>query len=159
MKGEGIGHTPSETANIYLIDQKKVNDARLTKEIRQLQKESRKRDNKIKSLECDAKKRELVLKRRQDEVFFLSYCIHVIISTCICQLSALRRVKRNVPPAMHQSSVHSSTDSSTSGVGYSVLTAPVSDSTAGYSATVTFRQHHSRNGGKCIVNNVRVSAF
>lgn len=49
-------------------DQKKVDDARMTKEIRQLQKESRKRDSKIKSLESDAKRRELVLKRRQEEV-------------------------------------------------------------------------------------------
>ena len=50
------------------VDQKKLDDAKMTKEIRQLQKEGRKRDNKIKSLESDAKRRELVLKRRQEEV-------------------------------------------------------------------------------------------
>ena len=49
-------------------DQKKVDDARKAKEIRQLQKESRKRDNKIRTLESDARRRELVLKRRQEEV-------------------------------------------------------------------------------------------
>ena len=43
----------------------------MTKEIRQLQKESRKRDNKIRSLESDAKRREMVLKRRQDEVHII----------------------------------------------------------------------------------------
>jgi hypothetical protein len=40
----------------------------MTKEIQQLQKDSRKRDNKIKTLESDAKRRELVLRRRQEEV-------------------------------------------------------------------------------------------
>lgn len=106
-------------------NQRKLDDARTTKEIRQLQKEGRKRDTKIKSLETDAQRRELVLKRRQDE------------------LSALRREKRHVPhgrPATQQSSTHSSTGSSSSS-GLSVSAGPVSDGGAGYSATVTFRKH------------------
>lgn len=52
----------------FPADQKKVDDARKAKEIRQLQKESRRRDNKIKTLELDARRREIVLKRRQEEV-------------------------------------------------------------------------------------------
>ena len=63
---------------MYCIsDQKRLDDARMTKEIRQLQKESRKRDNKIKSLESDARRREVVLKRRQEEV--RRYGVH----TCV----------------------------------------------------------------------------
>lgn len=51
----------------------------MTKEIRQLQKDSRKRDNKIKSLETDAKRRELVLKRRQDEVCMWVPAVYVSV--------------------------------------------------------------------------------
>ncbi len=61
----------------FSLDQKKLDDAQKAKEIRQLQKESRKRDNKIKTLESDARRRELVLKRRQEEVrcvFWKLFC-------------------------------------------------------------------------------------
>lgn len=73
----------------FIIDQKKVDDARMTKEIRQLQKESRKRDNKIRSLESDAQRRELVLKRRQEEVCkVLHGCIKFQESIAIPALSS-----------------------------------------------------------------------
>lgn len=52
----------------YVTDQKKMDDARRAKEVRQLQKEGRLRDHKIKTLQLDAQRRELVLKRRQEEV-------------------------------------------------------------------------------------------
>lgn len=68
------GHLPSCLSTLYSshsTDQKKVDDAQKAKEIRQLQKESRKRDNKIRTLESDARRRELVLKRRQEEVLLV----------------------------------------------------------------------------------------
>jgi len=49
-------------------NQKKVEDARKSREMAQLKKETRKKEHRIKSLEADAKKREIVLRRRADEV-------------------------------------------------------------------------------------------
>lgn len=51
-----------------LVDVKKVEDGRKAKEMGQLRKEARKRDHQIKSLQSDARRREAVLKRRQEEV-------------------------------------------------------------------------------------------
>ena len=53
---------------MYNVDRRKMDDAKRTKEIRQLQKERRTKEHKIKLLESDAKRKELVLKRRQEEV-------------------------------------------------------------------------------------------
>ena len=50
------------------LDQRKVDSARVDKELAQLRKVTRKKDNQIKSLQSDARRRELVLKRRQEEV-------------------------------------------------------------------------------------------
>jgi len=54
--------------NRSYLDQRKMDDAKRTKEIRQLQKERRTKEHKIQLLESDAKRKELVLKRRQEEV-------------------------------------------------------------------------------------------
>lgn len=53
---------------VFTVDQKKLDDAKRNKEIRQLQKERRTKEHKIKLLESDARRKELVLKRRQEEV-------------------------------------------------------------------------------------------
>ena len=50
------------------VDHRKMDEAKRTKEIRQLQKERRTKEHKIQLLESDAKRKELVLKRRQEEV-------------------------------------------------------------------------------------------
>ncbi len=62
-------------------DKRKVADARVGKEMMKLQKESRNRDHKIKTLESDARRRELVLKRRQEEVKCIEVYIHLYMST------------------------------------------------------------------------------
>lgn len=69
---------------VFLIslDQRKVDSARVDKELAQLRKVTRKKDNQIKSLQSDARRRELVLKRRQEEVCIykeyidLPVCMH-----------------------------------------------------------------------------------
>ena len=48
--------------------QRKADDARRSREVAMLKKETRKKEHRIKSLEADARKRELVLKRRQEQV-------------------------------------------------------------------------------------------
>ena len=48
-----------------------VQDIRKAREVAQLRKESRKKEHRIKSLEADAKRREVVLRRRQEEVCIL----------------------------------------------------------------------------------------
>ena len=53
---------------LFPSDQRKVDGARSDREMAQLRKVSRKKDNQIKSLQSDARRRELVLKRRQEEV-------------------------------------------------------------------------------------------
>ncbi len=50
-------------------DVKKVDDSRKAKEMGQLRKEARRREHQIQSLESNAKRREAVLKRRQEEVW------------------------------------------------------------------------------------------
>lgn len=47
---------------------KKTDDARKAREVAQLKKETRKKEHRIKSLEADAKRREVVLRRRAEEV-------------------------------------------------------------------------------------------
>ena len=47
---------------------KKADDARKSREVAQLKKETRKKEHRIKSLEADAKRREVVLRRRAEEV-------------------------------------------------------------------------------------------
>ncbi len=103
----------------FSLDQRKVDSARVDKEMAQLRKVTRKKDNQIKSLQSDARRRELVLRRRQEEVrlsstisenfdFCMSYmykylqlrvrvCISVYALYHCCtylQLAALRRQKR-----------------------------------------------------------------
>lgn len=53
----------------FSLDQRKVDSARVDREMAQLRKVTRKKDNQIKSLQSDARRRELVLKRRQEEVW------------------------------------------------------------------------------------------
>lgn len=86
--------------------------------------------------------------------------LNVVVNCwCALQLSTLRREKRNVPHGLltvNQSSTSSSTESSNSGGGLSVLTAPVSDNVSGYSATVTFRQHRGSSRGRSEWNRHRL---
>ena len=112
------------------LDQRKVDSARLDREMAQLRKVTRKKDNQIKSLQSDARRRELVLKRRQEEVciyvestyphvhncrtdrlfkievpvcmlYLISYCT-CFICTCSLQLFADRRGFRLGVPRLHQ---------------------------------------------------------
>lgn len=59
------------------LDQRKVDSARVDKELAQLRKVTRKKDNQIKSLQSDARRRELVLKRRQEEVCTIYTHVHL----------------------------------------------------------------------------------
>ena len=73
----------------FYSDQRKVDSARVGKELAQLKKNSRKKDNQIKSLQSDARRRELVLKRRQEEVHCMCYFNvynfkYVLYYTCMC---------------------------------------------------------------------------
>ena len=52
-------------------DQRKIDSARMDREFAQLRKTSRKKDNQIKSLLSDARHRDIVLKRRQEEVLYV----------------------------------------------------------------------------------------
>ena len=61
----------------FTLDQRKVDSARVDKEMAQLRKMTRKKDNQIKSLQSDARRRELVLKRRQEEVHVHMYSLLV----------------------------------------------------------------------------------
>ena len=51
---------------------KKQEDARQLRHISQLKKETRKKENKIQSLEADAQRKAIVMKRRADEVIITS---------------------------------------------------------------------------------------
>lgn len=70
----------------FSLDQRKVDSARVDREMAQLRKVTRKKDNQIKSLQSDARRRELVLKRRQEEVWIglVSPTISVHLHNVLC---------------------------------------------------------------------------
>ncbi|XP_064385434.1 kinesin-like protein KIF21A [Halichondria panicea] len=67
---------------------KKVDDSRKAKEMGQLRKEARRREHQIQSLESNAKRREAVLKRRQEEVSALRRKNRVASSSTATSLSS-----------------------------------------------------------------------
>ena len=56
----------------------------MDREFAQLRKTSRKKDNQIKSLLSDARHRDIVLKRRQEEVQYTSMCTYICMSYNTC---------------------------------------------------------------------------
>ena len=72
---------------------KKQEDARQLRHISKLKKETRKKENKIQSLEADAQRKAIIMKRRADEVIITSsqnnhvYCtliVCVYYKICVC---------------------------------------------------------------------------
>lgn len=82
--------TPIKCICIRLYpDQRKVDSARVDREMAQLRKVTRKKDNQIKSLQSDARRRELILKRRQEEVcvcvqrVLLDWLSSLVVYVCV----------------------------------------------------------------------------
>ena len=64
---------------------KKQEDARQLRHISQLKKETRKKENKIQSLEADAQRKAIVMKRRADEVIITSSNNYAYVYSSSCQ--------------------------------------------------------------------------
>ncbi|XP_041442385.1 kinesin-like protein KIF21A isoform X3 [Xenopus laevis] len=92
----------------------RVNETRRNREIAQLKKDQRKRDNQLRHLEAQKKQQEVVLRRRAEEVTALRRQVRPMSDRVAGRLS--RKVSLPEPIAEHISNMHEEHDSSKPGL-------------------------------------------